>query len=103
MKFFFHTEAEDEFNDAVAYYEGCEIGLGLDLAREVYATIQNAVAHPALWPKIEKDVHRCLVHRFPYGVLYSVEPHGIFILAVMHLHRDPDYWKNRLETYRTNT
>ena len=34
-----------------------------------------------------------LVHN---GVLYSIEDDGIFILAVMHLRRDPDYWKHRL-------
>ena len=44
---------------------------------------------------LKGEVRRCLVHRFPYGVLYSVEPEGISILAVMHLRRDPDYWKQR--------
>jgi hypothetical protein len=42
-----------------------------------------------------QEVRHCLVHRFPYGVLYSVESEGIFILAVMHLRRDPDYWRFR--------
>jgi hypothetical protein len=45
---------------------------------------------------MEEDVRRCLVNRFPYGVLYSIESTEIFILAVMHLRRDPDYWKKRL-------
>jgi hypothetical protein len=103
MKFSFHPEAEDEFIDAVAYYEDCEIGLGLDLLREVYATIQNVVDYPAMWPEIEHEIRRCLVHRFPYGVLYSIEPKCIFILAIMNLHRDPDYWKHRLGTGRTST
>jgi hypothetical protein len=30
-----------------------------------------------------------------------VEAGGIFILAIMHLHRDPGYWKHRLGTGRT--
>ena len=100
MTFSFHPEADEEFIDAVAYYEDCEIGLGLDLSREVYAAIQNAVDYPTMWPDIDEDIHRCLVHRFPYGVLYSIEPDGIFILAIMHLHREPDYWKRRLGTGR---
>ncbi len=100
--FSFHPEADEEFVEAVAYYEGCEIGLGLDFAREIHAAIRNALDYPALWPEIEDEVRRCLVHRFPYGVLYSTEPHGIFILAVMHLHRNPDYWKHRLGTGRTS-
>ena len=101
MNFSFHPEADEEFVEGVVYYEDCEPGLGLDFSREVYVTIQNALTYPTLWPEIETEVRRCLVHRFPYGLLYSVEPHGIFILAVMHLHRDPDYWKHRPGTGRT--
>ncbi len=100
MSFTFHPEADEEFVEAVAYYEECEPGLGLDFAREVSATIENALDYPSAWPEIEDEIRRCLVHRFPYGVLYSIEPHGIFILAVMHLHRHPDYWKHRLGTGR---
>lgn len=95
MTFAFHPEAEDEFKDAIAYYENCDASLGLDFAREVYAAIQNAVGYPSMWSEIDHEIHRCLVHRFPYGILYSTEPVGIFILAVMNLHRDPDYWKHR--------
>ena len=95
MNFSFHPEADDELVAGVAYYEDCDAGLGLDFAREVHAAILNARGYPALWPEIDVAVRRCLVHRFPYGVLYSIEPHGIFILAVMHLHRDPGYWKHR--------
>ena len=95
MNFFFHPEADAEFVAAIAFYEEGDPGLGLDFAREVYVSIQNALDYPSMWPEIGSEVRRCLVHRFPYGVLYSKEPHGIFILGVMHLHRDPDYWKHR--------
>jgi toxin ParE1/3/4 len=101
MTFHFHPEADEEFFEAAAYYEDCDPGLGIDFSREVYAAIQNASDYPAMWPEIAEQVCRCLVHRFPYGVLYSVEPDGIFILAVMHLHRDPDYWKHRSAAART--
>jgi len=96
MRYSFHPEAEDEFNEAITYYEGCLDGLGFDLSLEAYTSIQNASDYPHMWPEVEEEVHRCLVHRFPYGILYSIEPDGIFILAVMHLNRDPDYWKHRL-------
>ena len=52
--------------------------------------------HPKAWPVLEGEVRRCQTSRFPYGVLYSQEFEGVFILAVMHLHRDPDYWKHRI-------
>ena len=95
MTFDFHPEAEEEFTEAVSYYENCDTGLGIDFAREIHAAIRNAVEYPAMWTEIESGIRRSLVHRFPFGVLYSIETDRIYILAVMHLHREPDYWKHR--------
>lgn len=95
MNFSFYPEAEVEFNKAIEYYEDIELGLGYDFALEVYSTIQRSVEFPNAWSVIEREIRRSLVRRFPYGVLYSEENDGIFILAVMNLHRDPDYWKRR--------
>ena len=67
----------------------------MDFATEIYTAIERILSHPLVWTEIEKEVRRCLVSRFPYGVLYSVEPDQIYILAIMDLHRDPDYWKYR--------
>ena len=89
MTFFFHPEAEDEFNKAIDYYEDIEAGLGYDFALEVHSTIKRSVEFPKAWAVIEEDVRRSLVRRFPYGVLYSEEQNGIFIIAVMNLHREP--------------
>jgi len=95
MTFSFHPEAEREFCEAIEYYEECEPGLGCDFFLEVRSTIRNITDYPEAWPLQEGDVRRCLTNRFPYGVLYSIEASGVFILAVMHLHRDPNYWKHR--------
>lgn len=95
MKWSFHPEADAEFHAAIDYYEACESGLGEIFAIEVQTTIQNILAYPEMWPVLEDDIRRCLTSRFPYGVVYSSESDGIFILAVMHLHRRPDYWKHR--------
>jgi plasmid stabilization system protein ParE len=43
------------------------------------------------------DIRRRLIGRFPYAILYSDEGQTVYILAVMHLRRDPDYWKSRLK------
>ena len=96
MTFYFHPEADDEFFHTVEYYENRDFGLGIDFSREIQAAIQNIIDYPKMWPKMDDEVHRYLCHRFPYGILYSIETDCIFILAVMHLHRDPDYWKHRL-------
>ena len=95
MRFEFHPEAETDFLEAIGYYEGCEVGLGEDFSLEIHSGVQNILSYPTTWPILEGDVRRYLTNRFPYAVLYSVEPDCIYILAIMHLHRHPDYWKHR--------
>ena len=95
MKYGFHPEAEAEFLDAIDYYEGCEPGLGYDFAIEIHSTIEKILSFPNAWTILEDDTHRCQIRRFPYGIIYSQDGDFIFVLAVMHLHRDPDYWKGR--------
>ncbi len=95
MSFYFHLEAEADLRDAINYYEGIRTDLDHDFAVEVYSAIQRAVLMPESWALIDTDIRRSLVARFPYGVLYSVVNNNIYILAVMNLHRQPDYWKDR--------
>jgi hypothetical protein len=52
---------------------------------------------PFAWRVIDEDVRRCLIRPFPYGVLYTIEPEQILIVAVMHLSREPGYWLRRLD------
>jgi cytochrome P450 len=91
----FHPNAESEMIEAAAYYEAQQS----DLGRRFLASVQDAVnrirLNPRLYPIVELDVRRCLTKTFPFGVLFRERPDMFVIMAVMHLHRDPDYWKNR--------
>ena len=95
MSFYFHPEAEVELQEAVNYYQKISNDLGYDFAVEAYAAIKRAEAMPKAWALIETNIRRTLLVRFPYGVLYSETVKGIYILAVMNLHKKPDYWKYR--------
>ena len=95
MKYSFHPSAIDELNDSVNYYENCKTGLGFDFLKEVYATIQRIIQFPGSWPKISKNTCRCLINRFPYGIIYQVLENEIVIIAIMHVKRKPGYWKER--------
>ena len=95
MKYSFHPDAEDEFNKAIDYYEDCRTGLGFEFADEVYLAVERIISYPLSWQFLEGEIRRSLVNRFPFGVLYSIEKNEIFIIAVMHLHRQPGYWEKR--------
>jgi len=94
----FHPDAQAELNLAIDYYEANQPSLGYQFAIEVFAAVERIKAYPTLWPLMDdSQVRRCLIHRFPYGVIYALdeEEAEIFILAVMHLHREPGYWSER--------
>lgn len=96
MTFDFHPEAEEEFISSISYYEERQLGLGRDFTQEVYSAIQSIVERPKMWPIFDTNIRRRLINRFPYAVLYSDENNTIYILAIMHLSRAPNYWKSRL-------
>jgi len=91
----FHQAAEAELTQAVEYYNACRPNLGWEFAAEVQAAIQNIVAYPEAWTPLSKRARRCLVRRFPYGVIYERRGDTIRIIAVMQLNRKPDYWQGR--------
>jgi plasmid stabilization system protein ParE len=96
MRFYFHPDAEAEFDRAVEYYEQFQPGLGLEFAEEVYAAIARIIQYPDAWSALSKNSRRCLVSRFPYGVIYQIKSRSPRIIAVAHLNRAAGYWKERL-------
>ncbi len=64
------------------------------------ASVEQAILHliekPEQWKLLEQDVRRYLTRVFPYAILYTIEPDYILIIAVMHCHREPGYWKKRV-------
>jgi mRNA-degrading endonuclease RelE of RelBE toxin-antitoxin system len=92
----FDRLAAAEMEDASKYYE-CQLsGLGSQFKKEIKNRIRWISRHPMACPKETGDVRRCLLHRFPYKILFSIEKAHIYIVAVAHCHRNPDYWIDRI-------
>ena len=96
MKVRFLALAQKELDDAVDWYNGQAIELGLEFLDEVDRAVRRTVSFPLSCPEIESGVRRCLLARFPYGLIYGVDRNTIVILAVAHLHRNPRYWVDRM-------
>lgn len=91
-----HPGMEEELVRAAIYYERqCE-GLGDRFVDEYEQAVDRIVSRPEAWPPLGECFRRHQLRHFPYGVIYRVLPEEVRILALMHLHRHPDYWKDRL-------
>lgn len=97
MKVQFLPSAEAEFAEATTYYNAQSEGLGFEFAAEVKRTLERIVQYPEAWASLSKRTRRCRTNRFPYGVIYQIRGDTILVAAVMHLGRDPETWKSRLD------
>ncbi len=96
MKYEFHPEALAEYDEAAHYYAQQQPGLDLRFIVCVEEGIEQIIENPFRWRPIDEDVRRCLTRVFPYGILYTIEPDFVLIVAVAHCSREPGYWKHRL-------
>ncbi len=100
MIYRFHPEAAEELLEACTHYSK----ISSDLAHAFYTRFENGIekilAGPRVWPVVEAEVHRFLLHRFPYGIYYVLLDEGsvVFVVAVMHMSREPGYWRDRLKS-----
>jgi plasmid stabilization system protein ParE len=90
-------QAADEFDDAVAYYEAQQAGLGRRFRDEVDRHIRWIVAHPDI-PRLRVGGYRRVnLKIFRHYVAYVQIATTIWILAIAHGHQKPEYWIQRKE------
>ncbi|HCH24524.1 MAG TPA: plasmid stabilization protein [Oceanospirillaceae bacterium] len=91
----FLTPAVKELDEAFVYYQSIVDGLGYEFVSEVEHSITRIKHFPTAYPLIGSQSRRCLIHRFPYGLIYQERNEEILIIAISNLHRKPKYWVSR--------
>ena len=92
----FHEDARAELAEASHYYEDRVPGLGQALIDDVEKGVEEILDHPEACERVSKKMRRKVLNRFPYGLIYAVEPDRIRIMAIAHHKRRPEYWRYRL-------
>ena len=92
----FDRRSEEEFSLGAQYYDEQEKGLGLRFLLAVEEALKNSASNPQIYPEIGNGCRKCRVNKFPYALIFRVLNEEIQVVAVMHLHREPDYWKGRI-------
>lgn len=92
----FHEAADKEMSEAARYYEARSPGLGFSFLMDIEAATEQIASNPHAYEMVGRDIRRKLLGRFPYSILYAIEPDRIRIVAVAHHRRQPHYWRSRL-------
>ena len=95
MKVEILQEAEEELNQAIVRYEEIEAGLGIRLKEEARLAIRWIGDNPELPRLRPKGYRRVNLKVFPYYVAYSIWADSIWVLAIAHGHRRPEFWLQR--------
>ncbi len=102
MKVRFLKPAQSEVDDAFAWYDAYSHSLGVQFLDDIDRAVRRIAAYPLANTIIEEGLRRCLLSRFPYGIIYGLDAETVIVIAVAHLHREPRYWIDRLLEQKTN-
>jgi plasmid stabilization system protein ParE len=96
-----HPSAEAEVDEAAAFYDERQPGVGHDFVVAVGVAVRSALSRPRIGSPVSiggssLDVRRVRVRPFDYQVVYAVHEDHVFVLAVAHNKRRPHYWTERV-------
>lgn len=86
MKIRYHLDALKEIKQATRFYSKHD-GSRSRFASEIESVLNQINRSPTHYRTISPKVRRALCPVFPYAI----------IIAVMHLRRDPDNWRYRIQ------
>jgi toxin ParE1/3/4 len=95
-----HKLAQEEIRAAAAWYEERNSGLGKRFVAAVRDVLEALEANPRQFASLETisaelPIRRGLIAEFPYLVIFEVFENDVFVYAVAHAARRPNYWRRR--------
>jgi plasmid stabilization system protein ParE len=87
--------AKADIAAAKSWYAKERPGFELDFRDELSAVFNRIQNHPEAAAIVLGGIRQRAMKRFPYVISYIYEADVVFILAVLHGHRDPEMWQSR--------
>ena len=84
---------------AAEWYSQRSSAAAQGFAEEIDAAVAAIERLPNAWPGYEHGTRRYLLRRYPFSVIYRIEPTRILIIAIAHAHRRPGYWRPRADMF----
>ena len=94
MRLYFSEAASRELDETFVYFEQQQTDLGYRFVAEVDEALARIRNQPLAWHPLGKDLRRCHLRHFRYGVIYRICNEQVEILAIAHDSRRPGYWRH---------
>jgi plasmid stabilization system protein ParE len=91
----FRDEVPAEINEAMAWYEGQEAGMGREFFEALREHLKELAERPEIFAVEYRRIRRAPMRRFPYVVYYRLELDRVIVVAIQHAHRNPRDWRRR--------
>lgn len=92
-----HPEVLEELDEAMTYLQGRSLWSAERLLGEYDSHIAKITASPSGYHFVYREYRRINLKRFSYHVIYRVRDTSIYVIALAHDKRHPDYWKHRIQ------
>lgn len=97
MRVILHPEARIEYLESIQFYESRQLGLGLRFKDEVDVFIDLISADPLRFRERTSGYRRANLSVFPHYIAFLVRDDLIWVVAIAHGHRKPEFWIDRTE------
>lgn len=95
MRVTIHAQADREARKAMRWYEKQRAGLGRTLRARLDEALDRIAFDPEVGAKYRGPFHFMRVKQFPYAIYYCKLADHIWVVAIAHERRRPNYWRRR--------
>ena len=83
--------AQEEYEDAITWYGERSLAAAEQFIESVDHSLESICEHPERWRNEFSHYHELGVHKYPYSIVYSIEPENnlVIISSIYHHSRDP--------------
>jgi hypothetical protein len=91
----FHPAATEELEISAAWYAQRSLDAARGFAIEVDAALKKIESDPLRFPLIDQRHQACGIDRYPFQIVFRSDGARIYVVAIAHAKRRPNYWSER--------
>ena len=86
-KLLLHPLVVEEIREAKKFYNSKVDGLGNHMFDEISNAIKLVEESPETWHTFHNNLHRFILRRFPFSIIYRIMDNEVQVIAFMHHRR----------------